>query len=477
MHLGLDIKGITCDSRRIKPGFAFVAIRGEREDGNDYIQDAVARGASVVFTEHSPKQLPINIPIIRVQNTRKTLAEKLSRFYNFPSRQLKVIGITGTNGKTTTSFMAELMFRNAGYCTGLIGTVMIKAGDKYYTHGLTTPDSEYLQKYIADMVDKGVYAAIIEVSSHGLKYQRVDAIDFDVAVHTNITLDHLDTHNNFDEYIATKKRLFNALSPGAVAIINADDPRGLELVKDNPGLLILTYGLGAKASITASSIDFNDLGINYTCCLQRSFTNISGSVIEPQEIPISLRVPGKHNVYNSLAAITIGLLFGIEPHVIQGALQSFRGVRRRMQVIHWKDYIVIDDFSHNPGSYEAAFETVQTMNYNNLYIVNAIRGGRGKDINKANASVIANWADLLDTKGIFVTGSDDTVDWRDRVTEEERDSFMEELKGTNIEVKYYGSLRPAIEDVMNKVKKGDIILLMGAQGMNSGQDILHNSHL
>lgn len=474
MHLGMDISGITCDSRRVKPGFAFTAIKGEKEDGNDYIQEAISKGASVIYTECSPKQLPLNTPIIRVQDARKTLAEMSANFYGFPSKKLNVIGITGTNGKTTTSFMTELIFRQAGYCTGLIGTVMIKAGNKYYTHGLTTPDSEYIQKYLNEMVNEGVCTAIMEVSSHGLKYQRVDAVEFNVAVHTNITMDHIDTHNDFDEYIFTKKRLFNMMLPGSVALINADDTNGLELVKDNPGLLILTYGLGAKASITASSIDLNGFGINYTCCLQRSFTNFLGDDVEPQEIPVSLAIPGKHNVYNSLAAATVGLLYGIEPCIIQKALKGFKGVWRRMQTVYCKDYIVIDDFSHNPGSYEAAFETVQTMDYNDLYIINAIRGGRGKEINKANAAVIASWANLLDTKEIFATSSKDAVGSQDCVTEDERESFMTELERTGVKVKHYPLLRSAIEDAVNKVKKGDIILLMGAQGMDKGQDIFYS---
>ena len=349
MHLDIDIKGVTCDSRKVKPGFAFVAIKGEREDGNEYIKEAVTNGASVVYTEDNPVELPVNTPVIKVDNSRAVLARLLSKFYGFPSEKLSIIGVTGTNGKTTTTFMIENIFRHAGYSTGLIGTVMIKAGDNYYPHGLTTPDSEELQKYLAEMVDQGVYVVVMEVSSHGLKYQRVDSVRFNTAVHTNISPDHLDAHSSFEEYVSTKKRLFNMLPQGAAAIINTDDPHGLELVLDNSKLFILTYGLGAKASITASSIDMNSFGISYTYCLQRSFTSIMGSDVEPQEIPIRLGVPGKHNVYNSLAAATVALLYGIEPKVIQAALKDFKGVWRRMQVIHREDFTVIDDFSHNPG--------------------------------------------------------------------------------------------------------------------------------
>ena len=183
MHLDIDIKGVTCDSRRVKPGFAFVAIKGEKEDGNDYIREAVINGASVVYTELSPEDLPFNVPVIRVEDSRAVLGKLLSRFYGFPSERLNMIGVTGTNGKTTTTFMIENIFRRAGYSTGLIGTVMVKAGDNYYPHGLTTPDSEELQKYLAEMVDHGVYTAVMEVSSHGLKYRRVDSVRLNGGAH------------------------------------------------------------------------------------------------------------------------------------------------------------------------------------------------------------------------------------------------------------------------------------------------------
>ncbi len=471
MLLDIDIKGVTCDSRRVKPGFAFVAIRGEKENGNAYIEEAVANGALVVYTEDNPKELPANIPVIRVENARAALAKLLSRFYDFPSEKINMIGVTGTNGKTTTSFMIELIFRQAGFSTGLVGTVMIKAGNKYYPHSLTTPDSECLHKYLAEMAEQKVYAAVMEVSSHGLKYQRVDAIQFNTAVHTNITPDHMDTHSSFNEYLYTKKRLFSMLPQGAAAVINTDDPYGLELVRDNPKLLILTYGLGAKASMTASSIDIDSLGVSYTCCLQRSFTNIMGNDVEPQEIPIRLGILGKHNVYNSLAAATVGLLYGIEPCVIQKSLRDFKGVWRRMQVIYRDDFIVIDDFSHNPGSYEAVFETVQTMNYNNIYIVNAIRGNRGEEINRANGVVISNWTNLLGVKEILVTCSRDVVGRYDQVTDREKEAFIGELKKGDIKIGYYDLLEQAIAEAVDKVEKGDIILLLGAQGMNKGQDI------
>jgi UDP-N-acetylmuramoyl-L-alanyl-D-glutamate--2,6-diaminopimelate ligase len=264
------------------------------------------------------------------------------------------------------------------------------------------------------------------------------------------------------------------LPPGAAAIINTDDPHGLELVRDNPKLLILTYGLGAKASITASSIDVNSLGTSYTYCLQRSFTSVMGNDVEPQEIPINLTVPGKHNIYNSLAAATVGLLYGIEPKMVQAALKSFKGVWRRMQVIYQEDFTVIDDFSHNPGSYEAAFETVQTMDYNNLYIVNAIRGGRGEEINRINASVISSWANLLDVKEVLVTSSEDAVKESDRVTDGERDTFMSELKKAGVKARHYDLLGQAVEEAINKAGKGDLVLLMGAQGMNRGQDVFRD---
>jgi UDP-N-acetylmuramoyl-L-alanyl-D-glutamate--2,6-diaminopimelate ligase len=472
MLLDIEIKGITCDSRKVKPGYAFVAIKGEKVDGHSFIGQAIEKGASVIYTEDDLHSLPVNIPVIKVENSRSTLARLLAKFYDYPSEKMNMIGVTGTNGKTTTTFMIETIFREAGFVTGLIGTVAIKVGDRYFPHSLTTPDSEYLQKVLADMVEQKSYVTVMEVSSHGLKYCRVDNIDFNVAVHTNITPDHMDTHYDFQDYLNTKRRLFNMLPVGTAAVINTDDPYGVELIKENVRPLIITYGLGAKSSITASSIDISSLGTTYTCCVQRSFTNMLGNDVEPQEIPLKLKVPGKHNIYNSLAATAVALLYGIEPQVIHRALAGFMGVRRRMQTVYQGEFLVIDDFSHNPGSYEAVFETVQTMSYNNLYIVNAIRGGRGTAINRANGDIVANWANLLHADEIIITGSYDSVDEPDLVSEAERQAFMNEIVKTDAAATYFKDLDPALEYAVSKAGRGDIILLLGAQGMDGGQEIM-----
>jgi len=470
--LDIDIKGVTCDSRKVKPGSVFVAIKGEKMDGSKFIQEAIENGASVIYTGEKLDFLPDNIPVIKVENPRTVLARLLARFYGYPSEKLNVIGITGTNGKTTTAHMIETIFRTAGFNTGLIGSILIKVGDKYYPHLLTTPNSENIQYFLSEMVDREVYAAIMEVSSHGLKHCRVDHTDFNVAVHTNITLDHMDTHIDFQDYISTKRRLFNMLPAGGAAVINTDDQYGLELVRENTKPLILSYGLGSKSSITASSIDFNDRGISYTCCLQRSFTNMIGNDTEPQEIALKLQVSGKHNVYNSLAAVSVGLLYGIEPLTIQKALENFKGVWRRMQKIYDSDFTIIDDFSHNPGSYNAAFETIGGMNYNGLYIVCAIRGNRGVEINRKNGAAIASWALLLGAKEVIATSSLDTVGEADRVDIEEKKAFMLELEKGGVMAEHYGLLEEAIDKSLEKVEKGDMILLMGAQGMNEGQNII-----
>ncbi|MDI6706723.1 MAG: UDP-N-acetylmuramyl-tripeptide synthetase [Bacillota bacterium] len=472
MYFDAKLKGITCDSRKVKPGYAFVAVKGEKEDGNSYIEEAIAKGAAVIFTEEDLKPLPFDVPVVKVENARLTLARLLARFYKYPSEKINVIGVTGTNGKTTTTYMIEEILRKAGFSTGLIGTVSMKIGSRYYPHTLTTPDSECLQRALAQMVEQDVYAAVMEVSSHGLKYHRVDCIDFNVAVHTNISEDHIDTHGSFEDYVNTKRRLFNMLGSGTTAVINGDDPHGLDLVRENPKPLILTYGLGAKSSITASSIDTSSIGASYTCCVQRSFTNMVGNDVEPQEIPLKLKVPGKHNVYNSLAATTVGLLYGVEPQVVQSALTGFNGVWRRMQIVYEEGFTVIDDFSHNPGSYEAVFETVQAMNYNDIHILSAIRGNRGPEINRANGKVIASWAGLLGAEEIIVTSSSDTVGDGDRVTMFEREAFLSELNKAGTCFVHFDTLEKAIEEVLQNVQKGDIVLLMGAQGMNRGQDIL-----
>lgn len=464
----IKILGITCDSRKVKEGYIFVALSGENFDGNNFIMDAVKRGAVMVYTEKAINN--INIPIKKVNNARKALAELCNAFYDYPTEKLKIIGVTGTNGKTTTTCLIYNILRSYGLSVGLIGTLSVKINDKQYASSLTTPDAENMYQYLDTMVKEGVRFVIMEVSSHGLKTERVHGIKFDIAIHTNIERDHLNFHKTMEDYINSKKKLFNNLRSGKFALINLDDFHGLKLLEGNDHFVVITYGLGAKATITASSIDI-DFPISFNYCLQRGITTIAQTEIEPFEYPFIINLIGKHNIYNALAAITTCILLDIPIEFISNSIKQFKSIPRRTEIIYNKEVTIIDDFSHNPASYDTVFQSIQSIPYRNVHIVNALRGGRGAEINKENAQTLAQWAEIININTITITSSIDCISAGDQVSEDEKRVFKEVLKNAKINFTYKEILSEAIEYALFQLEKGDILLLLGAQGMEKGREI------
>ncbi|SDK18425.1 Mur ligase family protein [Natronincola ferrireducens] len=467
----IEIKGVTCDSRKVKNGYAFVALKGEKRDGNDFIDEAIEKGASIIFTEKdiSKKQVPIK----KVENSRKVLAELCNTFYDYPSEKLKIIGVTGTNGKTTTTHLIHHILKDYGISTGLIGTLNVKINDKEYTTELTTPDAEIIYGYLHKMVEEKVEVVVMEVSSHGLKNERVHGIKFDIAVHTNIERDHLNFHKTIEDYIASKKKLFDNLPQGRIAVINLDDNNGLKLLDNNKGILVITYGLSPKATITASSID-TDFSTTFNYCLQRGVTTLSGVELDVFEYPLTINLLGKHNIYNMLAAVTCSLLLDVSMEHISKSLKKFKGVPRRMEIIYRGEYTIIDDFCHNIASYQAVFEGVQSMQYRKLYIVNAIRGGRGIEINYEIAEMINQWNNILKIENIIITSSSDCTGPLDKVETQERDTFIQVLSRSGVSFEFEDKLATSIKKALTMLEKGDILLLLGAQGMNEGANLCLN---
>ncbi|KAB3529836.1 Mur ligase family protein [Alkaliphilus serpentinus] len=464
---GIEIQGVTSNSKKVKEGYIFVAIKGEEFDGNAYIDEAISKGAVMIYTAEN--FFCEGIPVIKVEDARKALASLCNTFYDYPSKKLKIIGVTGTNGKTTTTQLIYKMLRNQGISAGLVGSLDIRINDEVYQCQYTTPIAEEIYYYLAKMVDKEVEILVMEVSSHGLKNRRVYGIEFDIALHTNIDRDHMNFHKTLEDYINTKKLLFDGLKKGTYAVINFDDEHGLKLLEGNKDIFVISYGLNSKSTITASSIDyFNVTSFNY--CLQRGITTLSGKEIDLFEYPVVLPLLGKHNVYNGLAAITCGLLLDIPIASIAQALKDCRPITRRLETIYDKDFKIIDDYSHNPASYEAALTSVQSLEYNNLYIVNAIRGNRGIEINKENAEVLRQWCKLLGVEKVLITSSKDHSTSKDQVTDEERNAYLNIFSNTSLPYDYEETLKEAIEKTVNLLKEGDLLLLLGAQGMDGGRE-------
>lgn len=467
---GKNVTGITCNSKQVKPGYVFVAIEGEKDDGNNYIDEAIDNGAVLIFTEKDIKNK--KVPVVKVSNSRIKLAELLNEFYDYPSEKVYLIGVTGTNGKTTTTHLIYDIFKKAGYKTGLIGTVGINMDGEYVNTSLTTPEPEVLFNIFNKMVKRGIEVIVMEASSHGLKSYRTHGLEFDVAIHTNIERDHINFHGTVEDYVLSKKILFDSLGRNKIAILNIDDEHAAKLVEDNNKVLVITYGLNNKATITASSLDIGN-NINFNVCLQRGLTTIYGSVVEPLEFKVTMELLGKHNVYNALGAIAVALSFNIDVETIMQSLSTFRGVSRRLEKVYTEDFTVIDDFSHNPASYEAVFEAIQSLEYNKLILINSIRGNRGIEVNKENAEVISSWYSIIGIDKIIISLSDDVVYEKDRVKEQELSIFKSVFDSKNVDYEVYDTLEECINRGLTIVDSNDLILLLGAQGMDKGKEIFH----
>ncbi|AZO93115.1 UDP-N-acetylmuramyl-tripeptide synthetase [Halocella sp. SP3-1] len=470
-----DYTGITCDSREVKPGFAFVAIKGFNRDGHDYINEAIEKGASVVFTEKEPvAKTNRNIPIIKVQNSRTVFAQLAADFYEYPSEGLELIGVTGTNGKTTTTHLIYHLLnhnhKKEKKAAGLIGTVKVDTGQEIIPGKLTTPAPITLQKYLQEMLKNNLKYVCMEVSSHGIKLDRIAGCKFSVKVGTNISIDHFDLHPNFPEYINIKKGFLQE-NKSKLILINQDDPylKSPDILTKN----LLNYGIDSKANIRAENIEKWNNGtlFNYRLCKPIKMDN--GNLLSPLRFPIKMHLPGKHNIYNSLVAISIALFYGLKPTLIQDFFANFMGIWRRLQFIYKKDFIILDDCAHNPGSYQAVFNAVTKLKYNKVYIVNSLRGNRGVKINKKNAEVISQWLPRLGDYSLFTSNCNEVVKEIDRVSQDEEEIFLKILNKNKIRYYHYNNLTPVLKDVISQVNRGDLILLLGPHAMDqAGKMIL-----
>ena len=326
----IEVVGIAQDSRRVRPGEIFVAIPGFVADGHDYIPDAVARGAIAVVGE---RRVEASVPQLVVPDSRIALAQLAAAFYGDPTRELFTVGVTGTNGKTTVCHLSAHLLGEGR--TALLSTVAL---EERGIHAVTTPESPFIQRFARAALDSGRENLVIEASSAGLALHRTDGVDFDAAVFTNLTHDHLDFHPDWDSYLAAKLRLFQGLKPGAAAIVNRDDPAAPRFIAATQGR-VLTYAIHRAADLRAIEIEYHRDRTAFTLVAQGS------------EVRIELRLPAEYNVYNALAAAGVGLAKGLELAEIGEALRTAPAVPGRHQTLRAvTGATVIVDFAHSPDS-------------------------------------------------------------------------------------------------------------------------------
>ncbi len=462
------VTGLAYHTKQVESGSLFVCIRGYKTDGHLYLQQAAANGAVAAVVEYFVDK--VDIPQYMVTDSRQALAALADRFYNHPSSRINITGVTASNGKTTTTYMLNSILEEYGLKTGLVGTVIVKMGDKVVQAGLTTPESLDLHQFFYQMVEQDVTHAVMEVSSSGLELKRVGSVDFDIVVLNNISREHIDLHGSFEAYFNAKASLVRKAKKYSWAILNLDCSYSASLVSETEAH-VFTYSLkNEKAHCLVHNLDLSTGRARFT--VELAGTNLPEITSNyPQSFNIELSVLGLHSVYNAMAAILAAMLYGVPVDVIQKALKTFGGVERRFELIFEDDFMILDDHFANSLNIHVTLETLQMMDYNNLHLVYAIRGGRGVTVNRENAEALAHWAPSLGLKKIIATTSISHVEEKDIVSLEERKIFEAVMAEAGIQTEIYEELPEAISRGLSETEPGDVLLLAGCQGMDYGASI------
>ena len=455
---GLSITGIQYDSRKVTSGNLFVAVKGFQSDGHQYIKQALDNGASAILISKE-QYCSADYPWILVEDSRLALAEISNAFYGHPSEKLKLIGVTGTNGKTTTTNLICNIIEAQGYKTGLIGTIHNRIGDKILEGSRTTPESLELQQMFAQMVEEGIGYAVMEVSSHALELHRVTCCDFDIAVFTNLTQDHLDYHVTMENYCQAKTILFKMLgSKGEVAslqktaVINIDDPWANHfMVASNAP--VVTYSMHKDASWKAEDVQVGAKGVQYS---------VDGH-------PVKLHLTGNFNVYNSLAALAVGEALGFPLENVIRALEQVPGIAGRFQTVTGaKDFSVIVDYAHTPDGLENVISTAQAFAKGRVITVFGCGGDRDRTKRPLMGAMAAELSDYC-----VVTSDNPRTEDPEQILKDILPGVEEHMQPETYHVEV--DRRKAIHYAVQMAQPGDVVLLAG-KGHENYQDVNGHKH-
>ena len=436
--LNVLIRGIEIDSRRVKAGDIFVCVPGLNADGHDFAAAAIAAGATVLVVE---KFLPYAVPQIRVASTRQELGLLAAEVYNRPSDHLELVGVTGTNGKTTIVHLLEKIGVAAGKRVGLIGTLGASIAGRQIPGKRTTPEACEIQRLLAEMLEEKVSLVAMEVSSHALDYGRVQGCEFDAAIFTNLTQDHLDYHKTMEEYLRAKTRLFRELEGGKqpkIAVLNRDDP-AFPALGTASAAPVITYGIKDKADYQAKEVEISSDGVHYDVCFRGRRQEIYS------------QTPGVFNVYNTLAAFAWAVERGYDPQQIAQVLAEIRGVPGRFESIKLgQPFNVIVDYAHTPDGLENVLRTAKDFTTGRLLTVFGCGGDRDKSKRPLMGKVAAQWSDFLAVTSDNPRSEDPEQIIRDILTG---------VKG--IKHRALSDRQEAINYVCRLAKPGDTVLIAG----------------
>ena len=442
------IAKIEFDSRRIELNTAFVAIKGTLSDGHDYIDKAIALGANVIVCEHFPETIAQGITYVQVNDTNEALAFLSANFYDNPSEKIKLVGVTGTNGKTTIASLLYQLFKKAGYKVGLLSTVKIMVDTEEFKATHTTPDSLTLNYYLDQMVQEGCEFCFMEVSSHGIHQKRTAALEFAGGIFTNLSHDHLDYHNTFAEYRDVKKAFFDYLPKSAFAITNSDDKNGAIMLQNTKAKKI-TYALKSYADYKAQILE----------------NQLSGLLLKINDNEVWVKLIGSFNAYNLLAIYAVAVELGIEKVEALRLLSELESVSGRFQFIVSDTKITaIVDYAHTPDALENVLQTIDNIRTKNEQLITVV--GCGGDRDKTKRPVMANIASTLSDKAIFTSDNPRTENPESIIQEMENGVEPQNFKKT-ISIL---DRKQAIKTACQLANPNDIILIAG-KGHETYQEI------
>ena len=446
--LNTEVSSIEYDSRKVGAGSMFVAIKGFKTDGHEYIEKAIENGAKVIAVQegmYDVESISEDIVVVIAKDTRNLLALASCNFYNHPSREFKLIGVTGTKGKTTTTYMIKSILEKAGKKVGLIGTISNFIGDKEIASERTTPESSDLQKLFREMADEKVNVVVMEVSSHSLELQRVAGLTFDFAVFTNLSQDHLDFHETFDNYLAAKAKLFQVAKEG---FVNCDDMYAGKLMK-LANCPITTYGIDNNPFVSARDIiitnSYSEFKLPFNKILQK----------------IKVGIPGRFTVYNTLAAICVCIKLGASVESIILGLENVKVPGRSEVVPNLRGFTILVDYAHTPDSLENIIKACKTYTKGNLICV----FGCGGERDRAKRPMMGEISGKLAAYTVITTDNPRGEDPNEIIKEIEVG-----IKRTKGNYKVIADREKAIEHALRKANKNDLVLIAG-KGHETYQEI------
>ena len=436
----VSISGIEHDSRKVTTKNLFVCIEGAHVDGHNFIPQAVSNGAIAILTTRRNFTPPENISALIVPDMLNALAVIVPYFYDYPARTMRVIGVTGTNGKTTTTYLLREIFQEAGFNVGLIGTIQILIGDESLPNPNTTPNVIDLQHLLADMRDKNIQVVVMEVSSHALAENRVAGIEFDTAIFTNLTQDHLDFHKTMENYLRAKTRLFDMVSrrgrkQNKTAVINLDDAASEEILRHCLCKKI-TYGVEKSVDLRATELEIKSDGMNFKI---RDVMNLS------------LHVTGLFNVYNILAAVGAALAENIRPDIIKNALENFRSVPGRFERIFADvPFEVIVDYAHTPDGVKNVLQTARQIAAGKIITVFGCGGDRDNSKRPIMGALAAKFSDI-----VIATSDNPRTENPEKILDEVEAGIGDKIHERIVD------RRAAIFRAIELADTGDIVLILG----------------